>query len=379
MSKSFLAGCIVCIALLHGCSGRGGGRPSFDRDGAVASSQTINYASGFIIEECEDYARVILRDPWDTARIRRTYLIVDRNASLPENLPEGTVVRTPLRNAVVYTTTIASLIEETGCIENICGICETEYVTSKEARSRIGRGLIADIGPSTSPNVEKIVEIEAEAIIASPFENSGYGSAEKLGIPIIEAADYMEGTPLGRAEWIRFYSLLFGRKEVGDSLFSLTESRYKALKALAQNAVTRPTVMLERKYGGQWPVPAGQSYVATMHADAGADYIFKDEEGGGVTSLSFETVLDRAVDADFWLLKYNAPAPMTYDDIEAENPRYKAFGAFGRRSVYACNTAATTYYDDIALHPDAILADFIHIYHPDLLPDHKLKYYFPLK
>lgn len=379
MPKSFLAGCIVCIALLCGCSGRGGGRPSFDRGGAVASSQTVNYASGFIIEEFEGYTRVILRDPWDTTRIRRTYLVVDCSESIPDNLPEGTVIRTPIRKAVVYTTTVASLIEEAGCIENICGICETEYVTSKEARNRIGQGLIADIGPSTSPNVEKIVEIEADAIIASPFENSSYGSAEKLGIPIIEAADYMEGTPLGRAEWIRFYSLLFGKKEVGDSLFSLTETRYKALKELARSAGTRPTVMLERKYGGQWVLPAGQSYVATMHSDAGADYIFKDEEGSGVTSLSFETVLDRAVDADFWMLKYNAPAPMTYGDIEAENPRYKAFGPFARRAVYACNTAISTYYDDITLHPDAILADFIHIYHPDLLPDHKLKYYFPLK
>lgn len=379
MYKSFFVGCALLIVALSGCSGRGGDSSSFARDGAGMSSQTIRYASGFGIEECEGYTRVTLRDPWDTARIRRTYLIVDRRESLPDNLPEGTVIRTPVHKAVVYTTTVASLIEEVGCIDNICGICETEYVTSKETRNRIGQGLIADIGPSTSPNVEKIVEIEAEAIIASPFENSSYGSAEKLGIPIIEAADYMEGTPLGRAEWIRFYSLLFGRKEAGDSLFSLTEARYKALKALAQNAVTWPTVMLERKYGGQWPVPAGQSYVATMHADAGADYIFKDEEGSGVTSLSFETVLDRAVDADFWLLKYNAPVSMTYSDIAAENPRYQTFGAFGRRSVYACNTAATTYYDDIALHPDAILADFIHIYHPDLLPDHKLKYYFPLK
>lgn len=379
MAKSFLAGCIVCIAFLCGCSGRSGDSSSFVKDGAGVSLQTVRYASGFIIEECEGYARVILRDPWDTARIRRTYLIVDRSESIPDNLPEGTVIRTPIRKAVVYTTTVASLIEEAGCIENICGICETEYVTSKEARRRIGQGLIADLGPSTSPNVEKIVEIEAEAIIASPFENSSYGSAEKLGLPIIEAADYMEGTPLGRAEWIKFYALLFGEKEVGDSLFSLTEARYKVLKELARSAGTRPTVMLERKYGGQWVLPAGQSYIATMHADAGADYIFRDEKGGGVTSLSFETVLDRAVDADFWLLKYNAPASMTYDGIEAENPRYKAFKPFVGHTIYACNTATSTYYDDITLHPDAILADFIHIYHPDLLPDHKLKYYFPLK
>ncbi len=365
---------LLLTAALCGC--RGGG-PGY---GEVPGTEVpLHYAAGFRITECEGYTAVFLRDPWDTLRIRRLYILVDREAALPDNLPEGILVRTPVQKAAIYTTTVASLLEQMGCLRNVCGICEKEYVTSKETRSLVESGVIADLGQSTSPNVEKILEMEAEAIIASPFENSGYGTAEKTGIPIIEAADYMERHPLGRAEWIRFFSRLFGKEAEGDSLFSLTERRYNELRQLAATAVERPTVMLERRYGGQWPMPSGDNYVGMLHRDAGADYLFSELRGGGSVPLPFETVLERAADADFWLVKYNSISPLTYGGLGADYPPYKSFKAFQTRSVYACNTGSTTYYDDISLHPDSILADFIHIYHPELLPDHKPLYYFPLK
>lgn len=363
---------VVCGCSYHSGKGQNG------NSSGIETQTAIRYARGFRITESGGYAIVTLRDPWDTLRTRCRYILVPRDSVLPGNLPEGTVIRTPLKKAVIYTTTIASLLEQAGCIDNICGICEKEYVTSKETRRRISSGAIADLGKSTSPNVEKIVEMGADAIIASPFQNSGYGPAGKVGIPIIEAADYLENHPLGRAEWIRFYSLLFGKGSTGDSLFNVTEERYNALKSLAGTAKKRPTVMLERRYAGQWPMPAGNSYVGTMHRDAGADYIFCDLEGGESVPLSYETVLDRASEADYWLLKYNSPTPLTYGELAEEYPPYKSFGPFANQSVYACNTGITTYYDDISLHPDYILADFIHIYHPELLPDHKPKYYFPL-
>lgn len=369
-----LTGALLLAASLCGCRG---GAPGY---GEVAGTEIpLHYAAGFRITECEGYTAVSLRDPWDTLRTRRLYLLVDRESSLPDNLPEGILVRTPVQKAAIYTTTVASLLEQMGCLGNICGICETEYVTSKEALGLVEIGAIVDLGSSTSPNIEKIVEMETEAIIASPFENSSYGAAEKIGVPIIEAADYMERHPLGRAEWIRFFSRLFGRQAEGDSLFSRTERRYNALKQLAGTAERKPTVMLERRYGGQWPMPAGDNYVGTLHRDAGADYLFSELKGSGSVPLPFETVLERAVDADYWLIKYNSISPLTYGDLASDYPPYKSFKAFQNHSVYACNTGVTTYYDDISLHPDLILADFIHIYHPELLPDHIPVYYFPLK
>nr|MCR5351628.1 ABC transporter substrate-binding protein [Bacteroidales bacterium] len=223
-----------------------------------------------------------------------------------------------------------------------------------------------------------IVDLGCDLIIASPFENNGYGSAEKLGIPIVEAADYMENHPLGRTEWVLFYGLLFGAREEAQATFAQTREHYFALRELASGVQERPTVVLERKYGISWAVPGGASYIATLHADAGADYLFRAVPGTNSTHLTFEEVYDRAGEAEFWLLKYGTREPLTYALLEGEYTPYSHFRAWRERRIFACNTLTTTYYDDITLHPDRVLEDLIALYHPDLLPGHVQRYYFPL-
>ena len=166
------------------------------------------------------------------------------------------------------------------------------------------------MGEATAPNVEMMIDKGAELVIVSPFQNSGYGPVEKLGIPIIEGADYMESLPLGRTEWIRFYGMLFGKEALADSIFRQTEKSYLDLKQLVTADMPRPTVISEKKFGASWFMPAGDSYIANMYADAGADYVFKELPGAGSTPLAFETVLDRAIHADMWLIKYNQSEDM---------------------------------------------------------------------
>ena len=340
---------------------------------------SVFYARGFRIEYCEGYTSVAIRNPWDTLKLKKRYILVEKGRDLPERLPDGIVIRTPVERAVVYASVHASMVEQMGASGSIAGICESEYVTSSAIRSMVDSGLIVDVGLSTSPDVEKITELNADVIIASPFENSGYGAAEKLGIPIVEAADYMESHPLGRTEWGRFYGLLFGRQAQADSIFKATAGRYNELKHLASSAKDKPTVLLERKYGGSWPVPTGSSYISVFHSDAGADYIFKDYVGGEAASLPFEKVLDLAVDADLWLFKYGSEKQYSYKDLEEEYKPYSHFEAFKKRHIYACNTFLTPYYEDLTLHPDLILEEFISLYHPELLPGYKPRYYLPLQ
>ncbi len=175
----------------------------------LLSSDTIRYAQGFTVQYFDDYTSVEVRDPWDSTRILQRYLLVDREQSVPGNLPKGTVVRTPIRNIVVYTSVHAAIIDQLNEADKVIGVCEPRYMDTPAIQEGLRAGRIADLGEATSPNIEKIIDIGAEIIIASPFQNAGYGPAEKLGIPIIEAADYMESLPLGRTEWIRFYGLLF--------------------------------------------------------------------------------------------------------------------------------------------------------------------------
>lgn len=355
------------------------GNRTVPEEDASACTDTVLYARGFRIRYCDGYTSVTVRDPWDTLRIRHTYLLVDKAADVPDNLPEGTLIRTPVERAAVYSSVHCAVIEQMGCTGSIVGVCEPEYITSGSILSGISSGSIRDLGSSTAPDVETILDIGTDVIIASPFENSGYGAAEKLGIPIVEAADYMENHPLGRTEWCRFYGLLFGRKAVADSIFNATARRYNDLKALAATATSKPSVLLERKYGAAWPVPSGNSYIGILHEDAGGDYLFRETAGAAITSLPFEKVFDTAVNADLWLFKYNAPKPWTYSDLEKEYAPYAGFEAFKEGRVFACNTGATTYYDDLTLYPDRILEDFIILYHPELLPGRRTRYYLPLQ
>ncbi|MBQ6300438.1 MAG: ABC transporter substrate-binding protein [Bacteroidales bacterium] len=366
---------LAAVLLCLGACGRG----KTVAESTVRATDTIRYARNLHIAYYDDYVSVRIRDPWDTLRQRQHYVLVDRDKPLPARLPaDGTVVRVPVEKAVIYTSVHTAIAEELGALDQVAGICEPQYITSPEVLRRIGEGRIADLGMSTSPNVEKIIDIGTEMIIASPFENSGYGSAEKLGIPIVEAADYMENHPLGRTEWVLFYGLLLGCREEAGEVFARTEQRYLELKELAAGVAHRPTVLLERRYGNSWAVPSGGSYIGVMHADAGADYVFRGFPGPRSVHLTFESVYDQAGDADFWFLKYDTKAPMTYALLKQEYEPYANFRPWKERRVFACNTITSTYYDDITLHPDRVLEDLIAIYHPELLPDHVQRYYFPL-
>ena len=307
------------------------------------SSDSILYARGFTIQHFTDYTSVEVRDPWDSTRILQRYLLVDRGALMPGDLPKGTVVRTPVKNIVVYTSVHAAIIDQLEEADKVIGVCEPRYMDTPSIQEGLRAGKIADLGEATAPNIEKIIDIGAEIIIASPFQNAGYGPAEKLGIPIIEAADYMESLPLGRTEWIRFYGLLFGKEAMADSIFRETKGRYLELKELAKTVTNRPTVISEKKFGSSWYMPAGDSYVAHLYNDAGADYIFKDLPGAGSTPLAFETVLDKAIHANMWLIKYNQTNDMTYKDLRTEYTPYENFDAFKNRRIYTCNTGIVPY------------------------------------
>lgn len=339
------------------------------------SSDSIRYARGFTIQRFDDYTLVEVRDPWDSTRLLQRYLLVDRKNPLPGDLPKGTVVKVPVKDVIVYTSVHAAIIDQLQETRRIIGVCEPRYMDTPSIQEGVRNGRITDLGEATSPNIEKMIEIGAELIIASPFQNSSYGPVEKIGIPIIEGADYMEASPLGRTEWIRFYGLLFGKPETADSIFRETEDAYLSLKELAAHVEKRPTVLSEKKFGSSWFVPAGDSYMAYLFKDAGADYLFKDLPGAGSTPLAFETVYDKAVHADLWIVKYNQSTEMTYDDLRTEYTPYANFDAFKNRSIYTCNTGVVPYYEEFPLHPDYLLKDLIWVFHPDLLPGYSPRYF----
>lgn len=374
---------------------------------STLTPEPLRYATNLTCERGDGYSVWTLRDPWDTTAVLHRYiLIADQNPppALPvrerakclegcnlssskviapslTGMAEGgsSIIQVPIRHAGVATAVHCGLLDELGVASAIAGVCEKEYIDLPVVSRGLADGSIADFGNGMNPTIERIMDVAPDVLLLTPFEHSGgYGRVERLGIPIIECAEYMEASPLARAEWIRFYAELFGAEEKADSIFSAVEQSYLELKALAATATTHPSLLTEMLYGGQWFVPCGQSTMGIMYADAGANYIFRSLEGQGSTALTFERVLAEAEDADLWLLRFNSTQPLTYRQLASDYQPYTHFRAFREHHIWACDLAHNHFYEETPFHPDRLLRDLVAILHPELLPSHQPIYYRPL-
>jgi iron complex transport system substrate-binding protein len=379
---------ILSLCLTLNCNGRphsSGSRPGTSETdtthlpaGALHLSDPIRYAQGFQVTSEHGYIRIEVHDPWNKGKLLQRYLLAPCGQELPEKMPKGTLLRTPLQKIVVYTSVHCAILDELGAAGEIAGVCESRYIKAPAVIEQIRKGQTIDLGEATSPNIERMIEIGAQAVVASPFDHGGYGSVEKTGIPIIECADYMETHPLGRAEWIKFIGLLTGQTARADSLFRQAETRYLHVKSLVEKTSKRPTLMTGTKFGSSWYVPGGENFMARIYQDAGADYLFRDLPGTGGIPLSFETVLNKAIHADLWVMHYNQEENLTYQALQSDYPPYSHFDAFSKHRIYACNTHYSRYYEEVLIHPDYLLTELIAIFHPELIPHHPFRYFKPL-
>ena len=373
MKRILLSAHIVIIVLLLTACGGGSKTSSFQLTGDTLS---LRYASNLTLIETKEYTQAILRNPWDTTKVLENYILVENNRPLPSKLPQGTVVRTPLNRMLIYTTVHCSLMDDLHRVDKIAGVCELEYIKNPAVIKGNKEGRIIDVGSGMNPDIEKIINLNPDALFISPFENSGgFGKVEKLGVPIIQCADYMETSPLGRAEWMRFFGRLVGQASFADSLFHSIETRYLKLKELALSTSERPSLLSEVKSGSAWYVPGGNSYVGKLYNDAGGNYAFSHLPQSGSVPLSFETVFEQAQQADFWFLKYNQTKDKTRKELKQDYALNARFKAFQEKKMYGCNTRYANYYEDLPFHPDFVLKDLVKILHPDLLPEHELQYF----
>ncbi len=342
------------------------------------SDSIISHAQHLSIVRHEDYVEVSILDPWRTGQTLGKYALISKGQSGAE-VPEGmTLLRVPLQRSVVYSSVHTTAINELGAFHSIIGVADGQYFTDHDPmKPRITSGEVADIGSSMSPSVEKIIDIEADALLLSPLENGNLGGAERAGVPLVFMADYLESTPLARAEWIKFIGYLYGKADTADSIFSIVCHKYDSLRSIAAAASSpRPKVLTERPYSGVWYVPGGKSYMASMITDAGGNHPWADNTSVGSLPLDIAAVIDRASDADRWFV--NSMTDLTPQSFLDNMPHAEAFKAFPN-NVYVCNTRTTSIYLDLAFHPEHLLADYISIFHPEVLPEHKLRYFKTLK
>lgn len=328
------------------------------------------------------YAEAIIANPWKAGTMLHRYILIPKGkegdktvAMLAKRRSTGArcttdTVRTPLESNLVFTAPHCQLLTELGCQNAITGVCDKDYINIPDIKSRAQADAkvahpIMDCGSSMQPDIERIIALHPEALLISPFENSGgYGKLDKLRIPVIETADYMETSPLGRAEWIKLYGLLLGSSKA-DSLFSAIEKEYLQLKAEAAKLPLGLSILTERKTGNVWYVPGGKSTMGILLRDAHARYIFADDTHSGSLSMSPEQIIAKGNQVDVWAFKYFGGNALTKQDLLAEYQGYQALKAFQTGTVYETDTSCEPYFELTSFHPEILLREFIILSHPE--------------
>ena len=354
---------LPALLVLASCY-RGGQQATADTPAAVQDS-VITTARLLTMQRTAQYTLVSIGDPWKGGVLHR-YVLVPRDSVLPDDLPEGTVVRTPISRALVYSSVHTSLLNELGAIDVVHGVVDKQYFTDSIIPAGVAAGRIADCGNSMNPTVERVIDMQPDAILLSPYQDASYGQIAKLDIPLIECADYLEYDPLGRAEWVKFYGELVGRREAADSLYNAVVAAYNDMKRKAAAAATHPTVVTEMVISGVWNLPGGRSYMARIIADAGGRYLWADDKNTGSLALDFDQVLAVAHDAEYWFIKWTNINSLK--DLQGAYDLNKEMAAFQNGRVYVCDTDKTHFFDRIPFHPEVLLREFAAIMHPELFP-----------
>lgn len=328
------------------------------------------------------YAEAIIANPWKAGTMLHRYILIPKGkegdktvAMLARRRSTGArcttdTVRTPVESNLVFTAPHCQLLTELGCQNAITGVCDKDYINIPDIKSRAQADAkvahpIMDCGSSMQPDIERIIALHPEALLISPFENSGgYGKLDKLRIPVIETADYMETSPLGRAEWIKLYGLLLGSSKA-DSLFSAIEKEYLQLKAEAAKLPLGLSILTERKTGNVWYVPGGKSTMGILLRDAHARYIFADDTHSGSLSMSPEQIIAKGNQVDVWAFKYFGGNALTKQNLLAEYQGYQALKAFQTGTVYETDTSCEPYFELTSFHPEILLREFIILSHPE--------------
>ena len=372
--------CFMVVSVLVACSNSR--RTEGEQDGG--DTLRMRYAHYLTMVEHEDYTEVLLGNPWKQGQVLHRYLLVPKGAegdktaetlrAMRSSGRQTDVVRTPVERGIVFTAPHCQLMYDLGCQKCLVGVCDLQYINIKDVHRRKD---ITDCGSSMQPLMEKIVEARPEALLISPFENSGgYGKLDKLNVPVIETADYMETSPLGRAEWMKFYGCLFGCREKAEKHFEEVENHYLQLKRAAAKLPKGLSVLTERKTGSVWYVPGGQSTTGVLLKDANARYIYADDTHNGSLALSPEAIIDKASAVDVWAFKYIGK-PLDKQALLQEYKGYSLLKALQTGTVYECNTVEVPFFEETSFRPDYLLQEMMILVHPGAKLG-QLRYFSPM-
>jgi iron complex transport system substrate-binding protein len=338
------------------------------------TSNNIQYAKSLAIFKHDGYTIVTVSNPWPDAVKNFTYILKEKNGIVPDSLKKYNQISVPLQSIVVTSTTNIPFLEMLGVEKSLVGFPHTDYISSEKTRALIDSGSVKNVGQNEKLNIEQLIELAPELIVTFGIDNNNPSieNLQKSGLKVLIQADWMEQSPLGKAEWLKLYGALFGKEKEADHLFSTIVKEYNDALALVATKKPTSTVLYGSMYQDQWFVARGSSWVAQFMKDAKANYLWSALEGTGSLGLSFENILDKAKTASFWIATGSFKS---LSELEKANPHYSQFDAFSNATIYTFEgkmgaTGGTIFYELSPSRPDLVLKDYIKIFHPELLPDY---------
>ena len=372
---------LLIAFLLLGCKNDSNKQPE---DAITGKEVPLKYAKGFSVEDYKTHIILNINKPWPKAEKSYTYVIYKEAAIIDwkDDQRFDHEFSKPITKLVTTSTTHIPALELLGVEQYLIGFPGTDYISSVKTRKRIDNGEIRELGVNESINTEVLLELQPDVVIGFGVDgvNKTFETIKKAGTPVIYNGDWVESSALAKAEWIKFFGVLFNKQKEADSIFNQIEKDYIKAKALAKEATSQPTVMSGAMHKDVWYLPNGSSPEAQFLADAHANYLWKDTSGNGSLALGFESVFEKAKDADLWI----SPSYYTsYEQLQNANSLYKGFKAFKNKTIYTfSNTVGATggvlYYELGVARPDLVLKDLIKVSHPELLEGYEPYFFKPL-
>lgn len=343
---------------------------------------TVEYASGFTIEYFNNYKLVTVTNPWQDAEESFQYVLVQCGTPAPEGYDDALVLDVPIQSIIALSTTYLPHLESLGLVDRLVAVDSLLWTTTPAVQERIAADAVIEVGSGSSINVESVLELDPDLVMAYGIGLPDYDTHPILleaGVPVALNGDFVEQDPLGRTEWMKFLAAFFNKEGQATEIFDTVAAEYNEVTALAAGVENNPTVLVGSVYNGTWYVSGGDSYTARLLADAGAAYLWAGEGDVGSIPLDFEVVYEKAADVDYWI-NPDSTFWFSVDDVLSSDERYADFAAVENGMLYNNNAivnenGGNAFYEAGAANPQIVLKDLVKIFHPELLPDHELVYY----
>lgn len=357
----------IVVLLLVGCTST----PKTKMVVEGAQSLPLNFAKSFTVDTIGQTSILTVLNSNDSNQVLDKWVLRPQSYAEPLQANE---IKVPCRRIICLSSTQLAYLIELDALDHVVGINSSRHLFNETIKERVSEHKIGKVGKEGIFNIESIISLNPDVIFVSPFKSGGYDALRNLGIPLVSMAAYGESTPLGRAEWIKMLALFTGQSAKADTLYNDIEKEYLHLKELASTVNSRPTILSGKMKGGAWYVPGGQSFFAHYFRDAGADYIIKNNKTGA-QPMDYESIYSLGHDADYWRLLTSSPAGFNKAALKAEDVRYTDFNAYKTGNILVCNLREVPYREESCVKPQVLLADYIHHFHPHLLPDYKPYYW----